>query len=71
MVKVNGLAMWLLLSLCSAKERSILGKKISKADHIRVQATRLNRMEERMEQMRFVSSTCVCQTTIVAIEIAA
>lgn len=61
MVKTNGLALWVLtgMSVCTSTEqargeRSVMGRKISKEDHSRVQQARLDRLEERIEKMRCV-----------------
>lgn len=61
MVKTNGLAMWVLTAASASThqargERSLFGRRINKTDHIRVQAARLNRLEERIEKMRCVLS---------------
>eukprot|EP00752_Nemacystus_decipiens_P006369 g5741.t1 len=59
MMRVNGLALWLLTAACISTttlqarrtERSILGKKISPEDVVRVQDARLERLTKRVEKM--------------------
>lgn len=58
MVNANGVAIFLLTAASAGTveqaraERSWFGKKINKADYIRVQEDRLRRLEERIEKMR-------------------
>lgn len=60
MVRANGLALWLLTAASVSTttlqarrtERSILGKKISPEDVVRVQDARLERLHKRIEKMR-------------------
>lgn len=59
MVKSNGLALWVLMAASvststhqAATGRSLFGRRMKQADHMRVQAARLNRLEDRIEQMR-------------------
>lgn len=61
MVKANGVAIFLLTAASAGTveqaraERPWFSRKITTADHIRVQEARLQRLEERIEKMRYAS----------------
>lgn len=60
MVRTYRLTLWLLTAACISTttlqarrtERSILGKKISPEDVVRVQDARIERLSKRIEKMR-------------------
>lgn len=64
MVKSNGLALWVLTAALASTSthqattgRSLFGRRITHKDHMRVQAARLARLEDRIEKMRWASVT--------------